>query len=84
MKKYSKLTLSLVLVLAMVLQLSAVAFAANIGIINHETKELKVTGTVAVRGLSSEAKLVTAVYRADGSVADYDVSESAADSPDAF
>ncbi len=84
MKKYFKLTLSLILVLAMVLQLSAVAFAANIGLINHETNELKVTATVAVRGLSSEAKLVTAVYDASGSVVDYDVSESAENAKDAF
>lgn len=84
MKKYLKLTLSLMLVLVMVLQLSAVAFAANIGLINHETNELNVTATVAVRGLSSEAKLVTAVYRADGSLADYDVSESAENAKDAF
>ena len=84
MKKYFKLTLSLILVLAMVLQLSAVAFAANIGLINHETNELKVTATVAVRGLSDQAKLVTAVYRTDGSVADYDVSESAENAKAAF
>lgn len=84
MKKYLKLTLSLVLVLAMVLQLSAVAFAANIGIINHETKELKVTGTVSVRGLSANAKLVTAVYNASGNVVDYDVSLSAKNAKDAF
>jgi len=84
MKKYFKLTLSLILVLAMVLQLSAVAFAANIGLINHETNELNVTATVAVRGLSAEAKLVTAVYDASGSVVDYDVSESAENAKDAF
>ena len=84
MKKYSKLTFSLILVLAMVLQLSAVAFAANVGLVNHEVNELAVTGTVSVRGLSANAKLVTAVYDASGNVVDYDVSLSAKNAKDTF
>ena len=75
MKKYFKLTLSLILVLAMVLQLSAVAFAANIGQISYSVNGLNVSASVFAMGLSSGAKLVTAVYDTYHNIVDYDVSK---------
>ena len=84
MKKYFKLTLSLILVLAMVLQLSAVAFDANAGAICYQTNGLNVTATISVSGLSEEAKLVTAVYDGSGNVVNFDISESAANAGAAY
>ena len=82
--KKTKIALSLLLVFALFMQLCSVGFAANTGAICYQTDGLKVTATIAVSGLSKEAKLVTAVYDASGNVVNFDISESAANAGAAY
>ena len=81
--KKSKIALSLILVLALCMQLCTVSFAANVGTICYQTGGLNVSATVAITGLPEEAKLVTAVYDINGNVVAYNTSKSVKDASDA-
>ena len=90
MRKTNKLIMCLLLVVAMVMQLASVGFAAisttTIGAVsytyNAETKTY--TASVATRGLENDAMLVIAEYDASGNVKASNVSRTAANAKDGF
>ena len=90
MRKTNKLIMCLLLVVAMIMQLASVSFAAisttTIGAVSYTYDAAKKTYTasVATRGLENDAMLVIAEYDASGNVKASDVSRTAANAKDGF